>query len=121
MRAKSSDIVSRIDVELKRIGGKRAGLCRSVGVSSGSLSDWIRNGTIPDADIALKIAEYLGVSIHWLITGKDEQGLTLEERNLLAKYSRLDVRDRYEINALLDAKLAGSVPGQKEASDPQRA
>jgi transcriptional regulator with XRE-family HTH domain len=82
------------------------------------LSDWIRNGTIPDADIALKIADYLGVPIRWLITGKDEQELTREERNLLAKYSNLDERDRYEINALMDAKLDGNLGGLKKAGNP---
>jgi hypothetical protein len=62
------------------------------------------------------IADYLGVSVHWLITGEDEQGLTLEERNLLVKYRNLDERGRYEVNALLDAKLAGDITKKAEVS-----
>jgi hypothetical protein len=51
------------------------------------------------------------------LTGEDEQVLTLEERNLLVKYQSLDQRGRYEINALLDAKLEGNISdidGEKE-------
>ncbi|MDR3122627.1 MAG: hypothetical protein LBU16_02480 [Treponema sp.] len=59
-----------------------------------------RGSRRPDAD-------YLGGSVRWLLTGEDEQGLTLEERNLLVKYRSLGDRDRYEVNALLAAKLEG--------------
>jgi transcriptional regulator with XRE-family HTH domain len=107
MRPKSGDIVDRIDKRLSQLKEKRAGLCRSVGINPGSLSDWVRNGTILDADTALAIADHLGVSVRWLVTGKDDRGLSLEERNLLVKYRCLDDRDQYEINALLDAKLEG--------------
>jgi hypothetical protein len=74
-----------------------------------SFTDWVQRDTVPRADVALAIADYLGVSVRWLITGEDEQGFTLEERNLLVKYRSLDKRGRYEVNALLDAKLEGNI------------
>jgi hypothetical protein len=55
---------------------------------------------------------------NWLITGEDDQGLTLEERNLLVKYRNLDQRGRYEINTLLDAKVKGNIGDFGEAVSP---
>jgi transcriptional regulator with XRE-family HTH domain len=122
MEGKGADIVERIDTLLNGQGQSRkalvsAGVVKSVGV----ITAWLTRGTVPRADTALAIANYLGVSVSWLITGRDEQGLTLKERNLLVKYRSLDERGQYEVNALLDAKLEGNIPGQKEAKNPQGA
>jgi transcriptional regulator with XRE-family HTH domain len=118
MRKAKTPIVVRIDDRLAAQNKGRKDLIMAIGANRGVLTNWDKRETVPAADIALKIADYLGVSIRWLITGKDEQGLTLDERNLLAKYSSLDERDRYEVNALLDAKLDGSLGGLKKAGNP---
>jgi hypothetical protein len=68
---------------------------------------------VPAADIALKIADYLGVSVRWLITGEDEQGLTLEERNLVNDWDRLTEDDRRNVRALMDSMLACLDMGKK--------
>lgn len=49
----------------------QAWLCRKIGVSSSSLSAWINRDRIPKADMAVKIAEALGVSVEFLVTGKE--------------------------------------------------
>jgi hypothetical protein len=109
-------IIVRIDDLLAGREKGRKDLITAIGANRGALTNWDKRGTVPAADIALEIADYLGVSVRLLITGKDEQGLTLEERNLLVKYNSLDDRDRYEVNALLDAKLKANLPSKKEAS-----
>jgi transcriptional regulator with XRE-family HTH domain len=112
-------IVMRIDNLLAVQKKERKELVAAVGANRGALTNWDKRGTVPAADIALKIADYLGVSVRWLITGQDDQGLTLEERNILVKYRCLDDRGRYEVNALLDAKLKGNIgdlDGEKETS-----
>jgi transcriptional regulator with XRE-family HTH domain len=108
MKKTKTPIVMRIDDLLVAQKKGRKELISAIGANRGVLTNWDKRETVPAADMALKIADYLGVSVRWLITGKDEQGLTLEERNLLVKYRSLDERDRYEVNALLDAKLDGS-------------
>jgi transcriptional regulator with XRE-family HTH domain len=118
MELTGADIIERIDGALALKQTSRKELYSSLGLASNTFSNWEKRKTIPAADVALKIADYLGVSIRWLITGKDEQGLTLEERNLLTKYSSLDERDRFEVNALPDAKLDGSLGGLKKAGNP---
>jgi transcriptional regulator with XRE-family HTH domain len=116
MKSSGADIVKRIDMSLKARNASRKDLYLSVGMAINTLSNWGTRGTVPSADIALKIADYLGVSVNWLITGKDGQGLTLEEQNLLVKYRSLDERGRYEVNALLDAKMAGDITKKAEVS-----
>jgi transcriptional regulator with XRE-family HTH domain len=117
MKSSGVDIVKRIDMALKAKNATRKDLYLTLGLAINTLSNWEARGTVPVADLAIKIADYFGVSVRWLITGEDEQGLTLEERNLLVKYQSLDDRGRYEVNALLDAKLKGYVDdldGEKE-------
>lgn len=46
-----------------------AELSRLVGLSQASLNNW-RNGSIPRADYAVKVAEILGLSVEFLISGK---------------------------------------------------
>jgi transcriptional regulator with XRE-family HTH domain len=110
MNSSGSAIVGRIDTLLNDRGQTRKALV-AIGVvkSVTSLTDWLQRNTIPRADIALAIADYLGVSVRWLLSGEDEECLTMEERNLLVKYQSLDQRGRYEVNALLDAKLRGNI------------
>jgi len=49
----------------------QAWLCREIGVSSSSLSAWINRNRLPKADMAVKIANALGVSVEYLVTGKE--------------------------------------------------
>lgn len=50
----------------------RADLCRALGISEGTVRNW-KKGVMPAADTALKIAQYLDVSLEYLITGKENQ------------------------------------------------
>lgn len=76
------EFIDRIETLLEEKNEKRAHLAKAVGVSNQSFTDWKKRGTIPAADIALKIADHLGVSLEWLLTGK--------ERNVYKeKYERL--------------------------------
>jgi transcriptional regulator with XRE-family HTH domain len=119
MQIKKADIIKRLAKMLDRNSRfTRKGLSAFSGISAQTISSWLNRGSLPSADLFPVIADYLGVSVRWLITGKDEQGLTLEERNLLSKYSRLDERDRYEVNALLDAKLEGVLSDLKQVENP---
>jgi transcriptional regulator with XRE-family HTH domain len=104
MESQGSAIVERIDNLLNEKGQTRKALAAAGVVNSVvSITDWSQRGTVPRADVALAIADYLNVSVRWLVTGEDEQGLSLDERNLLVKYRSLDERGQYEVNALLGA------------------
>lgn len=116
MEAKGTDIVERIDSLLRERNQTRkvlvaAGAVKSVKV----ITAWLARNSIPRADTALAIASYLGVSVRWLLTGEDEQGLSLDERNVLIKYRMLTGENQRNVQALIDSMLSVPVEGKKGA------
>jgi len=73
-------------------------------VPSGTLSAWKNKGQIPRVNTICNIAEFLGVSIEWLITGK-EISLSQEEREILADYKILSADNKRNIRVLIDSML----------------
>jgi transcriptional regulator with XRE-family HTH domain len=60
------------------------------GIKQPSLSEWKETNAIPHADVAIKIADFLGVSVNWLITGKESKpALSQDRQKLLAVYDAL--------------------------------
>ena len=96
-----TDFVLRIDSVLKKLNLKRASLCSDLGLSSTAITDWARRGTVPAGDICLKIADFLNVSVIWLITGKEE-GMSNEEKKLLTIYQKLSAQQKDTIWTLLE-------------------
>jgi transcriptional regulator with XRE-family HTH domain len=96
-----TDFVSRIDQILQDKNLKRAALCADLDLSQTAITDWARRNTIPAGDICLKIADYLGVSMEWLLTGK-ESSLSTEERRLLKQWAILSPDQKDTVCTLLD-------------------
>lgn len=111
-----TDFVVRIDSILKEKNLKRAALCSDLRLSSTSITDWTRRGTIPAGDICLKIAQYLDVSVEWLITGK-ETGYTNEERNIIAQWRELDTSQKDTLKTLLDKWEADRMAQKKHITE----
>jgi transcriptional regulator with XRE-family HTH domain len=116
MEPTEADIVVRIDKALNAKRASRKELYLSLDLASNTFSNWETRGTIPAADIAIRIADYLGVSVRWLITGEDEQGLTLEERNLVNDWNRLTAENQRNLRALMASMLA-VMDSQKDVLD----
>ena len=74
-----------------------------------SISNYIReNSSVPSADIAVKIAGALGVSVEYLVTGKDSNAsktftLPPKQRKVLDAISSFDDTDLDAIIALANA------------------
>lgn len=58
---------------LKEKGIKAADVTRATGISSTVFSEWKKGKSTPKADKRKKIAEYFGVSLEYLDTGKEPQ------------------------------------------------
>ena len=52
----------------------KADLSRMTGISTGAISSAIRRGNIPVSDNAVKIAQALGTTVEYLVTGMDRSG-----------------------------------------------
>ena len=99
--ANGVSFVERIDEELDFKGMKRAELLRLLGLPRNSISNWLERGNIPAGDICLKIADYFGVSIEYLITGKNNDS-TQEERWLISQWKQLSDEQKSRIRLLLN-------------------
>lgn len=60
----------RLERLLKNKGLQQKDLAEKCGISSNGISTWKITGTLPRADIAIKIAKYLNVTVEYLITGE---------------------------------------------------
>jgi transcriptional regulator with XRE-family HTH domain len=114
----------RIKAELKKQNKKPGELYRFADITSQAPINWRNKNSIPAADTALKIAEFLGVSVKWLITGEEEPGLSHVEQDLLASFRQLDERDRLDVLGNIKMKLekaievkSGNKPADKQSKE----
>lgn len=94
---------------------KNSDVSRATGISNMTLSDWKRGKTKPKTDTMKKIANFLGVSVDYLMTGKDNRFseemadmdadlIMLEKRikEYAIKLSKLSEEDRKDIMKMID-------------------
>jgi len=104
---KESPIPQRIREALGKKGLSRGDFYQYAGINSQSIRNW-NLGSIPAADTAIKMAEFLSVSVEWLVTGEDKSGLSQDERMLIDVFRLLDTRDQAEIMGIAELKLENS-------------
>lgn len=109
METSGSAIVERIDSLLKAKNLKRQAAADFAGISLQAFTHWSLRGSIPAADTAIKIADFLGVDVRWLITGDDANGLSDEERKLVSDYRDISAAGRDAVRMLLDGYVKQSV------------
>jgi repressor LexA len=98
-------IFERVEQLRKAQGKLQKDICDYAGIAVQTLGNWDRHDSMPAADTAIRVAEYLGVSVHWLITGNDDVELSYEEKNLLNKYNHLDERGKHTAQALIETLI----------------
>ena len=58
---------------MEKKGIRRTDVARATGKTRSAVSDWIKRKVYPTAEDALKIADLLGVSVRYLVTGDDNE------------------------------------------------
>lgn len=71
---------------LKEKGVRTSDVCKATGIVASTFSDWKKGKSTPKQEKLMKIADYFGVSLNYLMTGSD------------SKYSDAD--------ALLDVRIS---------------
>lgn len=83
--------VDRIDELLKNKGLNRNDLNNAIKLQKNTIAQWKIRETIPSADIAVKIAQFLNTSVEYLVTGeekKDNSKIILSDlQELIDRYS----------------------------------
>lgn len=80
------------------------------GISQGSISNYLKeNSSIPSADVAVKIANALNVSVEYLVSGKNSQvnvkEYSAEIKTISDKIEKLSTYDKKIISSLVDVIL----------------
>lgn len=91
-----------------------------LGIAASTISNWKNRNSVPRSDDLFKIAQYIGVSMEWLLTGQkmymdelflseDEKKqfiLSKRERELIENYKKLNEKEKHSIDLMIEA-LAG--------------
>ncbi|MGI5096542.1 helix-turn-helix transcriptional regulator [Treponema socranskii] len=96
------DIVDRIDELLKQRNLKRQVLADAVKFNVANIAHWKNRGNVPAADTALKIAQFFGTSVEWLITGKDPDGISDNDKKLLFDFHTISREGQEAVRTLLN-------------------
>ena len=102
--------LQRVLEEMDFLQVSKAELSRAIEVPDPTVRSWFTKDSIPAADTALRIADFLNVSLEYLVTGKKDESkkskteLSDFEQNLLKESAGLLPEDKAELMAYIDMK-----------------
>jgi transcriptional regulator with XRE-family HTH domain len=105
-----NDFLKRVLEELDFLNASKADIARFLNVRKSTVYSWFERDTIPAADTALKIADFLNVSLEYLVTGKKDESkkskaeLSDFEKELLKESAGLLQEDKVELLAYIAMK-----------------
>ena len=67
-----SIFIEQVDKLLSENGKTKIELARYAGISTQSFYDWKNRNTVPSADVAVKIAQFLNTTVEYLVTGEEK-------------------------------------------------
>ena len=88
---------------LQKFGVTPYKVSKETGVSQSTLSDWKRGISTPKNDKLQKIADYFGVSVEFLMTGKEKEGGETYYINEETKEIAQKVFENKNLRMLMDA------------------
>lgn len=71
--------ISRLENLLNSKGISRSDLCKDLSIPPTTVQNYFK-GSVPNAEIAYKIAKYFGVSVEFLLYGKEEFKVSENEK-----------------------------------------
>lgn len=93
-------IVERIQSEISKKGISIKALEKEIGLGNGTIKRW--DNSSPQCNKIQLVANYLQVSLEWLITGKECNNLTKEEAELIIAYRNAEPAIQHATKKLLD-------------------
>lgn len=89
---------------LEQKGIKKADLSRELGLPDQTVRNWFGRESLPGVDVALKVAKFLGVSVEYLLTGKDAS-FQSEPSEIDRRYSALTPSQKKAVETVIDSFL----------------
>ena len=82
------DFWERLKQEIKRNDTTQEWLAKKIDVPFGTLRKWLSRQTMPNADQAVAMAEALGTTVEYLVTGEKPGFISNDDKSLLEKAYR---------------------------------
>ena len=95
-------IVERIKEQCKKENTSMNALEKELGFGNGTIRLWDKKE--PGSNKVIQVAEKLGVSLDWILTGKEAADLSPEEQKLVELYRRADERGKRTIMRSAEAE-----------------
>lgn len=95
--------IENIDQLLEIQGKTRSEMINDLGFTTQNLADWKRRN-VPSVDICLKISRYLGVSIEYLVLGREQQ-VDDDIENALALLKQIPKERRAPLMAIIKSQV----------------
>ncbi|MBQ9437652.1 MAG: helix-turn-helix domain-containing protein [Lachnospiraceae bacterium] len=92
-------VTERIYALCKEQRKKVKDVCEVLGIQTSTMSTWRSRGNNPPAEYLEQIASFLGVSIHYLVTGRElpkPKYTTPEQDEILELFAMLPENKKYE-------------------------
>lgn len=93
-------IIKRVDNLLNEKGLKAISLCKFLGIPSSTYYTWRQKGIDPKAEYLPMIADFLGVSLNYLVSGEEEKGYYYDPE--VAEMAQ-EIYENPELRILFDA------------------
>lgn len=83
------EIIERITETLEKTDKKATDLCDRLGIRTSTMSTWKTRNSDPPAKYIKPIADFLGVSVHYLLTGEEAPAASspLQKRTNFSNYT----------------------------------
>ncbi len=117
------EIIERIYENLNKSGKKAYELCKELGIRTSTMSTWKTRTSDPPAKYMKTIADFLGVSLDYLLTGEEspvQKTTTIQEDELLNLFRSLPENKKYEFIGELKGFLKAYTECQKYLDDEKR-
>lgn len=89
------DFRTRLREQIEYLGLLDKEVAKQAGITKHAMDTYVGSrGCMPAADIAVRLAKVLGVSVEWLITGEDTALPQAEIQTLIHYFSHLDAHDK---------------------------
>jgi transcriptional regulator with XRE-family HTH domain len=88
------DFWMRLKSEIRAKNTTQEWIAGQIGVPFGTFKKWMTRKTYPNVKEGLEIANLLGISIEYLVTGTDPGELNNTEQRLVNAYRRLNSADK---------------------------
>lgn len=93
-------IPERIQIKAKEKGLSLKALEKEIGLGNGTIRRWAENS--PQCDKLSLVANYLHISLDWIIFGKESENLSEREKEIIKAYRNATEGRQEAIRALLN-------------------